>query len=55
MSTIPCCRSCWDTAVEQIVDVPVLEFQEVMAGQIVDCTVPTIKEELGEMIQNGAK
>ena len=34
-----------DTVVEQIVDVPLLEFQDGMAEQIVDFTFPAIKEE----------
>ena len=37
---------------EQIADVPVLEFQEGMAEQTVDVTVPAIKEELVHAMQH---
>ena len=39
------------TVVEQIVDVPALQLQEGLAEEIVDSTVPLIKEEIVEVIQ----
>ena len=39
-------------SVDKIVDVPVLEFQEGFAEQIVGFTVPAIREELVEAIQS---
>ena len=40
-----------DTVLKQIVDVPVLEHQEGMAGQTVDFTVLAIREDLVEVSQ----
>ena len=40
-----------ETVVEHIVDVPVLQFQEGVAEQIVDFTAASINEEVVEVIQ----
>ena len=40
-----------DTVVEQIVDMPVLEFQEGIAELMGDFTVPATKEELADTIR----
>ena len=40
-----------DTVVEKTVDVPELHFQEREAEHIVDSRVPSLKEELVEVVQ----